>query len=101
MAADGDIRIELDGPGVKPETVAARTLLDVASAFLDVVERLAAADAEEVTFRGLRVEAKCVAIVTNLEPARFARPLADQARALAETTAPPPARSRYLREATA
>ena len=62
------MKLELDGGGVEPTTVAARSLIDLASAFLEIIERVAAEEQIEVTFRGLSVENKCVALVTRIEP---------------------------------
>lgn len=58
-----EILVEVAGPGVKPETVAARELLELASAYLDALVRVARDETdEELSVTGLYIVQKCAAV---------------------------------------
>jgi hypothetical protein len=79
IVSTDEVKLELDGGGVEPSTVAARSLIDLASAFLEIIERVAAEEQIEVTFRGLSVENKCVALVTRIDPPGAGQELSKEA----------------------
>jgi hypothetical protein len=59
------LKIELDGPGVQPETVDAQALIALAGAYFALLQKIASVDLdEELGLQGIRIEDKCVAVST-------------------------------------
>jgi len=66
------LRVEVAGEGVEPETVDARAMLELAAAYFEMLAKVAH---EPLTFRGLAIENKCIALASwpsSLEIARSA-----------------------------
>ncbi|MFT3915338.1 MAG: hypothetical protein QM704_14825 [Anaeromyxobacteraceae bacterium] len=64
----GEILIEVAGPGVRPRTVAARELLALASAYLDAIAGLVRDERDhELTIQGIRIVAKCAAVMVHAD----------------------------------
>ena len=59
-----DLRVEIDGDGVNPDTVDARSTLELASAYFDLLVRVARLRGAEVELKGLQVVSKCIALAT-------------------------------------
>ena len=82
--ASAAVQIEVTGPGVEPETVDARALLDLASAILDIVAKLAADRSIDLRIVGLEVLNKCAALSSRLEPKTEAKALLRDALTIVE-----------------
>jgi len=57
-----ELLVELDGPGVSPETVDTLALLRLAETYFRLVGKVAEASSMSLSFRGLRVRDKCAAV---------------------------------------
>jgi hypothetical protein len=57
-----ELLVELDGPGVSPETVDTLALLRLAETYFRLIGKVAEASSMSLSFRGLRVVDKCVAV---------------------------------------
>jgi len=74
------LKVEVDGPDAAPETVDARLMLELASAYIDLVTGIANELDVPLVLRGLRIEDKCVAVtVPHVEPADLFQRLANVA----------------------
>jgi hypothetical protein len=71
-----DLLLELDGPDVHPGTVDSAKLLAFASAYLDLLARMASEEEAPIAFRGLSIIDKCVAIQVRPDDVDYARILA-------------------------
>lgn len=78
----GTLQIELDGDGVSPSTVEARSLLDLASTLIELIGELGKDADQPVTFRGLAVQDKCIALATTVSPPDMAEDLSREALVL-------------------
>ena len=78
MSAPGtdDFLLELNGPGVAPASVDSAKLLAFASAYLDLLVRMASEEEDPISFHGLHVIDKCVAIQVRPDDIDYARLLA-------------------------
>lgn len=65
MSAADEIIVEIDGGDVAPENVDAPKLLNMASAYLTLLQRIAQGSGVELETTGLEIRDKCVAIVTR------------------------------------
>jgi hypothetical protein len=92
-----ELAIEFDGPEVTPDTLDARVALELASAYLDLLQQIATDAGQEIRFSGLRVEDKCAAIVTETSAPRLTKRAANQATKY--ISAPGTARSRIAERA--
>jgi hypothetical protein len=92
---DDALRVEIDGDGVEPDTVDARVVLELASAYL---EMLAGISSEPLTFRGLAIENKCMAVASRPSSLNVAEAAAREAAAyLAHQIDPDPMVREMLR----
>jgi hypothetical protein len=57
-----ELLVELDGPGVSPDTVDTLALLTLAETYFRLIGKVAEASNMSLTFQGLRVLDKCVAV---------------------------------------
>lgn len=84
--ADEDVLIELDGPGVHPETVDTLMLLRLAEAYFRLLTKVSEAKKVGVSFAGLRIEDKCAAAVSRSSSAVAARLLTESAVRIVDGT---------------
>lgn len=99
-AVANKILVEVAGPGVSPGTVAARELLELASSYLETIVQIAKDEEDRpLTFKGLRVVAKCAAIEVDLDDADLAVEAGERVTAYlaSPTTAPRGVRSAVAR----
>ena len=87
-SGEREVSIELDGPGVAPESVDPVALLEIAAAFLDVVRRLADEEGVPLPLRGVRVVDKCVAVVTETDAPERAKHLTQRAMTVLSSPSP-------------
>ncbi|HZL17573.1 MAG TPA: hypothetical protein VFG23_07505 [Polyangia bacterium] len=71
-----DFLLELDGPDVRPASVDSAKLLGFASAYLDLLVRMAGDEEAPISFHGLNIIDKCVAIQVVPDDIDYARVLA-------------------------
>ena len=72
MAEDNALLVELDGPGVSPDTVDAVALLRLATAFARLVLKIGALEGRELPpLTGLAVIDKCAALRLPVDPGVF------------------------------
>ncbi len=74
-----ELAIEFDGPEVTPDTLDARTALELAAAYIDLLQNIAAEAGHEIRFTGLHIKDKCVAITTETSAPALTRSAATQA----------------------
>lgn len=72
-----DVLIEVDGPGVHPETVDTMLLLRLAEAYFRLLTKVSEAKKVGVSLVGLRIEDKCAAVVSRANNAYAARLVVD------------------------
>ena len=74
-----ELAIEFDGPDVTPGTLDARTALELAAAYLDLLQNIASDAGQEIRFTGLHVKDKCAVITTETSAPSLTRSAATQA----------------------
>lgn len=72
-----DVLLEVNGPDVHPWTVDSVKLLEFGSAYLELLQKIAAEEETSMSFRGISIEDKCVALRVQPADAAQARHLAD------------------------
>jgi hypothetical protein len=66
MASKDDrVKLEIDGPGITPQTVDAVAAIEIARAYFHLLIKFAAEHDEKLVFKGLGVEDKCVALTSS------------------------------------
>lgn len=75
MAADDDghLKLEIDGPGVKPETLDPLVTLELARAYFRLLRRVAEEREVSLELTGLAIEDKSVAVLVGRERLPVAR----------------------------
>jgi hypothetical protein len=76
MGGDNRLRMEIDGPGVTPETIDPLATLELGASYLRLLQRLAKEAEHTIAFTGLGVEDKCAALVFTPKDPRVAELLA-------------------------
>lgn len=76
MSGDSRLRVEIDGPGVTPETLDPLATLELGASYLRLLQRLAKEAEHAIDFTGLGVEDKCAALVFTPKDPRVAELLA-------------------------
>ena len=71
--------LEVDGPDVHPGTADAPAILDLASAFFGLMQGAVKEDSAELTFKGLHIVDKCMAIVVPVNNVSLAKMYAEDA----------------------
>lgn len=74
------IVLEIDGPGVSPETVDAPVVLDLAASFFLLVRGNAAEATQAISLRGLEVIDKCMGIAVPVDAPELVWPYVEEAR---------------------
>lgn len=90
LVRDTDFLIEVDGANVDPGNVDSIRLLALASSYLQLVVRLGAEEGVPVSFKGLRVIDKCVAIKVEPNDPVNAQDMAEATGSLLAESAEPP-----------
>lgn len=80
LTLDRRVVLELDGPGVFPETVDAALVLELAAAFFALVQGNAVEDAAPIALRGIEILDKCVAIAVPVDAIELVLPYTEAAR---------------------
>jgi hypothetical protein len=88
--AEKEILFELDGPGVRPETVDPVAFMRLAESFLRIMLRVADAQGVGLTFQGLEVREKCAALAVKVSSVGSARLTAQVAGRVVRGTHPAP-----------
>jgi hypothetical protein len=65
VVCGGPVHVEIDGPGIHPDTVDPGAALGLAAAVLSALHALAKVSGREVAFTGLEVVDKCAALKTH------------------------------------
>lgn len=92
MATDDEsLRLEIDGPGVEQDSVDARRALELVASYFELIARIALANGTELSFRGVKVQDKCIEIGSGVSDVQAARNSAmDANRYIAGDLEPPP-----------
>jgi len=93
-----DLLFELDGPGVSPATVDSLVLLQFADACFRMAVKVAEVNKIGLTFQGLRVVDKCVAIGATPSNGKAARLTAAKIKRLVQGVDDPPSGTESLLE---
>jgi len=84
-----DFLLELDGPDVHPASVESAKLLEFASAYLALLGRMATEEEAPISFHGLEIIDKCVAIQVKPDDVDYARILAGASASYLSGDRPP------------
>lgn len=60
-----EITIEFDGPGVRPDSVDAHVALEVAAAFVDLIQHVAKTSGHDLRLTGIEVRKKCAQLAVG------------------------------------
>lgn len=84
------LMVEIDGPGVHPNTVDGASALELAASFVGLVRKLAADRDQTLVFSGVEILDKCMAVAVHVDQRVVARELSQEALRLvrAPTDAP-------------
>ncbi len=81
---------ELDGPGVHAATVDSAKFLALASSYFDLLIKMAAGEGLSISFRGVAITEKCVALKLVPDNLEYAKELVDTSAVYLSGAQPPP-----------